>query len=576
MSLTVPVVSVVLDAGGTPAPLPFLDGSLTLDESNAPHVTGSLAIAIPGAWSLDAYGQPEFTIDSGTLADLDPLANVRIVTTVDDGSVVREFDLGLRDTDEDYETGVITLSVASDEALTSDYAPLADDETPYTYQASLRSVVNYVLGKAIPGAALAASPATDAAATVYANTTNECSNPSAGTDTSGWATLGITSLSRQTGVGAIFQNSTGTAFRLFGNASTGVAYIARTLTPTQVAGKQWAFRARQRNGSTIASGVADGGSRLVVVWNSLSLGAGSAQSTVGSQANNTTTDHYLRVTFPADIITASVRLYHGIKSADSVYWSDVRYGEFTGDPTDTGYFDGATADTAAYLYDWTGTAQLSTTQRVALIDRPVDALLWPAGTSALDYLRPLVQVNGLRLVCDEARVWTLRNEDYSDPGSVNIRYGVNMADGGEKVSRTDDTWMDAATTEYEWVDANGITRRRVDAYALTIPHTKLREFKRDTPYPGPGFSEYAVRRAQGKGREIQTTATADWTVRAEQPVVIYPPSPRAPQAGQTSRVEFDLGTNTMNIRTRTTELPVGAIDLKAGTVNALTGTVNAL
>jgi hypothetical protein len=551
---------------GTPdLPLDVLGGTIALDETAAPHVQGNLTLAIPSLSTLNAM-DPRNT----------PRVRVSVTATYPTGAPVsRVFNLGVRDRRVDVESGTLSVSVASDEALLIDYAPLTDDYTAFTHQASLRAVVNYALAVAIPGESLEATPAANANATTYASAVNECPNPSAGVDTAGWTAQSVT-LTRLTGVGAIFQNSLGTCFRLQGLSTSGVTYIWRALDVSRVAGREWMFRARQRNGSAIASGTPDPGSRISIQYTAPSTGTVSAQSPIGSTANNTTTDHYVRVRFPPDITAASIRLYHGVRSTDSVYWADIRYGEFTLDPTDTGYFAGDTTDTASYLYDWTGTAHASTSTRTALVDRPTDALLWRAGQSALDFLSPLVQVYGLRLVCDESRAWTLRPEGYTAPGpSLAVQYGTNLLGADDTISRDSQLWFDAAVTVYRWTDTTGATRERTDSYALNTPHTLLRRFEKDSAYPGPGFSEYAVRRAQGLGHDLMVRLVADWRFRAEQTAMVVLPDTTT-QAGEISRLVYDLDRDEMSVTTRTTDTPVGAINLLPGTINALPGTINAL
>lgn len=366
--------------------LAIQSGSIRLDAGSSPHVTASLDVAI-GSWSYTVveypdeegygygegpygglgyggyYSMPAWSTDVETLIALDPRENARIRIDVNaitaSGVQTRSFDLGLRERSIDYLNSTITLNLASDEGLLEDYGPLADDTAPLALASSLRDIIDYVLGEAIPGAALESTPAIDA-----------------------------------------------------------------DLTP------------------------APGGSED-------------------------------------------------------------------------------------------------------------DAFTWQAGQSALDFLHPLVQVAGYRLVCDEARQWTLRSEDYYADGSTMIRHGVNMIEADETIDRESGIWFDAAVTRHTWTDSGGLEQIRTDSYALTTPYTRLALFERDTPYPGPGFSEYAVRRAQQRGREVTATSVSDWRVNAEQPVTIYLAD--APiQTGLTQSVEFDLSTDRMTINTRTVDTPDAA------------------
>lgn len=188
-------------------------------------------------------------------------------------------------------------------------------------------------------------------------------------------------------------------------------------------------------------------------------------------------------------------------------------------------------------------------------DAADDALLWKAGRSALDFLRPLVQALGLRLVCDEQRVWTLRNESYTGHGDMfAITYGDNLIDGEDTIDRDAALWFDARVTRYTWTDSAGTRHERVDSYALNTPYTRATLLEVDAPYPGVGRSEYAVRRAQQRGREIAATTIADWNIRAEQPALfIFPDAPI--QFGALQTIEYDLATDEMTVTARTIDTP---------------------
>ncbi|WP_460776009.1 hypothetical protein [Microbacterium sp. GXF7504] len=183
-----------------------------------------------------------------------------------------------------------------------------------------------------------------------------------------------------------------------------------------------------------------------------------------------------------------------------------------------------------------------------------DAFTWKAGQSALNFLAPLVQAAGFRLVCDERRAWTLRDEDYIAPGVLSIRYAINMIDGTESISRDTGLWHDAAVTRYRWVNGAGETLEQIDAYALTTPYSRLLLIEKDTPYPGAGFSAYAVRRAQYRGREVTATAVADWRVQPEMYAqIVLNGAPT--QTGAIDSVTFDLDQDRMTVATRTVDTP---------------------
>jgi hypothetical protein len=196
--------------------------------------------------------------------------------------------------------------------------------------------------------------------------------------------------------------------------------------------------------------------------------------------------------------------------------------------------------------------------------------------SALEFVAPLVQVHGLRLVCDEQRAWSLRDVNFRAEGSMTFRDGVNLVAADEDLSRDSEEWFQGAVFRYTWTDRDGIQQTRDDTYVLpgiAQPRVVLREIK--APYPGPGRAQYAVRRAQGRGRTVTATKVASWAEATEQAFsAILEGTPI--QIGISERVVFDLASNQVTVTSRTVDTPTGAIDLLPGTINALAGTINTL
>lgn len=534
-------------------PLRIKGGSITLDDTRAPHVEGTLTLAIP---------------DAETLALLDARLGKRIQVAVSaaypDGTVSRTFDLGIRDRDVRHLAGEVAVSLASDEALLTDYAPLTDDTGAFAVQGSLRGVVNYVLGKI--GASLAAAPAGDADVSTYSDATNLATNPRGSANTTSWGASGNPAIVRLTG-DPVF----GTAIQAtWSSAQASPVRLEHSGIPVSP-GKSYSASLSARSNTSFPSGAYIG----VALFNSAGVEVGGSpqigRNLGGSYARRTVT-----FTTPPDAATAILRMVIPSANAGSnLIVSGVMFRETPTDPGDTGYWDGDTADTSTYTYTWSKTPGASSTTRRALVDRQPDSLLWRAGQTALEFLRPIVQAAGYRTVCDENRVWTLRSKDYSAAGALAIRYGVNLIDGTDSIKRDEGLWFDAQVTRYKWNDVNGISRERIDAYALTGTPQRVNVVDINAAYPGPGRSLYAVTRAQGQGRTVTATAVADWRARAEQSSMFeLPAAPR--QVGKTSRVEFDLDQDRMTLTSRTTDTPDGAINLLVGTINALTGTINNL
>lgn len=534
-------------------------GRIYLDSGRSPHVSGYIDIAVPAESVLTA---------------LDPRLSKRIrveaAAVFPTFSQSRTFNLGLRSRPMRHRDAVVSLEVSSDEALLNDYRSPSDDRAPRALETSLRSIINYALGKI--GASLAGTPSNDANMTAYWELENLVTDPAAAS-TTGFtvsASGGMT-LARVTGLGALSGASANTAAirgEKTGSSST-TAAIRRREKAT--AGRMYSGRiAARKNGPAALNATAQ------LEWlNSAGTVIGTASGT--AVALSGTTDSQITVTGLAPAGTVEVYLKASF-NAGTVNVGDFVYGRnwmLVEGAESVPFFDGRNAP-SGYSVAWQGDADLSTSLRTPLspLDaRDPDSLVWKTGDSAMDFLAPLVQAAGYRLVCDESRVWTLRSSSYVAAGSLAFAIGADTTDATDTLSREGDDWFDAQATKY--IDPAGIKAPRVDYWALTGSPTKVNLVEVNAPYPGSGRSQYAVKRAQGRGRVVQAAKVSDWTARAEQPVTILLPG--APtQSGLTESVTFDLDADEVTISTRTTDSMPGSIDLLAGTIDALVGVIDAL
>lgn len=546
---------------GTPdVPLSLRDdlGRVSFDDASAPHVEADITIAFPSL---------------ATLALIDPRQDRRVRITVTDtgplGTVTRTFDLGLRGRVPNTRDATLTLTLASDEALAMDYAPIANDPAAYARMTSLRSIINYTLDKAVPGAVLEAFPAHDADVTALDNATNLSPNGGFRQNMTGWTT-GAPTFARVAGgpgVDGITYYLEGT----FNGGGGGWFNIGgRQAAPTEVAVRPGTiYRSAAWVWVSVATSLA-----AYIEWGDGNVNfVGQSSGEVINVPANTWTKLTIEATAPVGATRAGAYFYRtaGTWPANTkMRIAGHRFSEKPTSPYDLfQFFDGDTIDTAAYTYDWVTVAGASPmSKRFNVYGRSSDLLLWEAGQNAMEFLMPLVQYAGYRLVCDEQRRWTLRSANYVAPGSIAIRDGINLQDGGDTINRDSDIWHDAAVAVYTWTDSQNVRQERLDSFQLVTPPKRVKRFNFTTPYPGPGFAEYAVRRAQGRGREVTATIRANWEATAEQATTIVLNG--APtQTGRAGRLIFDLGRNEITVTARTADTIPGAIDLLAGTINAL-------
>ncbi|WIB12907.1 hypothetical protein [Curtobacterium sp. MCPF17_052] len=244
--------------------------------------------------------------------------------------------------------------------------------------------------------------------------------------------------------------------------NTGAAYA---ILPVSLSvGQQYTMTAYIRIG-TAQTGSLDGDSRrlrAVATVNGVEMVI--ARSNQAPNTASTTTKLTMTFTVPAGSTDTEVRLMNGAtNSADnSVYYDSVMLVEGNGldtNGTALAYFDGNTADTAAYNYDWDDVAGLSTSSRTALIDRSPDALIWQPGTNGIAFLQPILQATGRRLFQDLNGTWNLADNNYRVSGQTRIGYGYGLYRVTDLASRTATQtdglplFADAVILNYAWTES---------------------------------------------------------------------------------------------------------------------------
>lgn len=675
------------------ADYPVTGDTIALDESWAPYCQADLFAPFN---------------DASSVVNIDPRKTPRatIMVAGDVNGASRTFDLGIRSRDVDYRSKVVRLTLASDEALLQDFAPLADDGTPRSYETSLRAVVNYVLTKSIPGAALNAifndsfetdplgwTPAS-AETTISASTaaprsgarhllayrTNSAGQFQVGRVISGlvvgrsytaqaWvragsnaitaasvvvpgvasgATVNLTTTSPYTRVFVTFTaTATSHTVQLQGTtAGVGANYAARwddvavidNTEPTADADTTayWAVTNKLSNpgvetdlkgwmtgfGATSMQRVSNSGSPAGGAWAILWLANAAtsalvASPTTGAFSCNPGTSYVFTIySYGGGARTASARLQFyaadgtvlisEVAGASQVLNTDGTYKRFTviatapaGAETMQGilyiensvanegyladgamlyegnevipYFDGNTADTPQYDYAWSGTANASPSSRTPTVNRPPDALIWKAGVSGWDFLEPLLSQAGLRLFCDEKRVWRLVLA-YSLPQVIPLTPSLSV-DATDVITREDDTpWADGVVVRYVWDDRELGAQVRVDS-AGSAGKTLVVTY--DRPYPGPGAAANILQASTGRGRVQNVDALIDYATTPGMETFI--PTDAGQLSGRVRAVQFDLTAGTMSVGSKDqAELSSDMIDALPGVIDNLPDTIDNL
>ena len=515
-----------------PLVLDCVSAVATLDESRAPYGEISLVIHTPAEADAEL---------------IDPRTGLRVTVTAAQEWLVparpaqsRVFDLILHERVIDWEAGETTLTLRTDEAKLIDDGLIATavDTSAYAVESSLRDIIDQSL--AVIGASLAVG-SDDADFTRTSNSTNLFLNPSAEVNGTGW-------------VGANCSAARTTAWAATGTISTSLILPTSDDSYVVLEGGVGGVRNGMTTGKTyVASGTfrltapltgtpISSARRIVVVANT---GAGGFIFAQSSQAPNAAGVYrlYVEFTAPASITELYIRWYHG-HTGGTIWLDALRLSEKTG-VHDDAPLDGSLSD-PHYAFAWTGVTHASISTRTRLDNRDITLLDRQPGEPSWDFLQPLVQQAGLRLFCDEARVWrVVDSNSYTVDGIIRITEAENLTAGTDQISLAGD-WATGVVVKYSWTDAAGASHVAYDA-AGTSTKVALVEWER--PYPGPGAAQVILDRMQGRGRILDPFVLSELTATPGQ----YTQStvPNAPiQTGIASSVSWSIPDALMGVGTR--------------------------
>lgn len=505
--------------------------------------------------------QSRFTGTANASASVLETREVVRVDWVPDAGITA--DLTLRERKVSHDGKNIQLRLESDEALLEAWADIVDDKTPRQHESDLRSLVNYVLNKAIPGAALQPGTA-NANVTAQWDATNLLKNPGATGSVKNWTSgSGNTTLSwvNAAGVGGGAGYARGTQA-----GATGAMFLVNSPSYDTSAkpGQLYTVSAYARHSVNAT---------VSITLRFLDADNKTIKNIVSPVQPITTAWERYSVTGVAPPNTAKVAPYLSIFGSASGRTWDVDQALLTEGPELLPYFDGGTPDTTSYVYDWDGDALDSSSTRTATPERLPELFTWEAGQTAWDFLAPLVASAGLRLFCDEQRRWYLIDpNNWTVPGRFSARPD-NTVEGTDTMDADDDeSGYTGVVAVFKWTDPTGISRVKKDAAGVK-GKVKVLEF--ETPFIA-GIAAAHLAKIQGLGRVQDVTTRADYTVRPGMEVQIDLPGTNA-QLGTLTRVQWELTNGLQNLQSAgLRDTPPGSIDLLNTTIDGLPGSIDSL
>lgn len=510
------------------------------------------------------YGQAQLELPIDATADLESIdprddTRLQIMGSSDNGATSRPFNLGIQVREVDYRRRVVFVEAATDEALLQQYAVLTKDDGARAHEASVRDVVDYVLGKI--GASL--EPGSyDADMTAAWPAENLWPDPAADDLSHYTAGTGTQTPTRSTdgavrGTGYIVWRASVSSGGHYVNLDVDVRVTERQFytisahfLPVATSDHQLMVRFFDENDVQL------GGNR----WSGVVSCAGFSGSMSGSTADDWT---LVDMTQQAPVGAAYMKVYcwrvrpsgaHEASRLDAIQITEGIYGESL-DWRDLIY--GGASDSSLYAYEWAGDPFQSISVRKPFVERLPELFEWEPGEYAWDFLQPLLTAAGLRLFCDELRQWWLIDPaEYVQPGLLRLTPNGNLTEGKDTITRADpEVFATGVVVKYSWRDTYGEDQVAFDA-AGDPQNVVLIEYQR--PFPGPGAAAAILARRNGSGRQQEVRALNDWT--AQPAMVASIQLPDAPeQQGKISALDFDLGdAGTMAVQTR------GLIDIPAG------------
>lgn len=192
-------------------------------------------------------------------------------------------------------------------------------------------------------------------------------------------------------------------------------------------------------------------------------------------------------------------------------------------------------------------ATITTTQGAQTITAA--SAVWQPGVSAWDYLTPLTASAGLRLWCDERRVWHLAAPaDVVAPGQVTLAATGSVTAATDTVNRDSDLWADGCVVTYTWTDASNVAHVAYDVAGPSTT-TRVHHVKVERPWPRAGEAAARLRKLQGAGRVLSVSAVADFGAYPAMAASLSVPNTPT-QTGYVQAVTWSIPSDEMDITTR--------------------------
>lgn len=173
-----------------------------------------------------------------------------------------------------------------------------------------------------------------------------------------------------------------------------------------------------------------------------------------------------------------------------------------------------------------------------------EAAVWTPGQRAWDFLAPLLEQSGLRLYCDERRIWHLVDMEHHLPGSVTLSTTTTVSAASPTIDN-ESAGYDSVVCIYRFTTTAGTQLVRYDV-AGANPGRKTHVVTYDnTIYPGPGAAARLLARLTKRRIRIPLEAAAHYGLRPTMGLTLNTPAGNS--GGRVASVSFRYPDRDMSV-----------------------------
>jgi hypothetical protein len=254
--------------------------------------------------------------------------------------------------------------------------------------------------------------------------------------------------------------------------------------------------------------------------------------------------------FSADLVVRSRDIDYAANTVRVTAGTDeallLDYGLMSATPVSPAVLTVADAVRLALSYAAPGAVLVTTDGAQAIT---AESAVWKPGVSAWEYASTLCTSAGLRLWCDEKRVWRLAAPDaITAPGQVTLSASESVTAAADTITRETDAWFDGVVVTYTWTDAGNVHHEQSDV-AGAASASRVLLVQEDRPFPRAGAAAARLRKVKGQGRVMTVAAVADLAAYPAQAVSLSVPNSPT-QTGYVAAVTWALPADEMTVATR--------------------------